>query len=205
LPLALPQIAQWRLAALPKGLAAVEVNTLLGAFDRNTLGGRRDYAIARCYIDLGLRTAEIVRLQLDDIDWREGVLRVRGKGRRTDALPLPATTGSAIADYLHDARVNTDNRTLFQRLHAPHDKPIVADTVRGAMRNAAKRCGLSAQLSGPHRLRHTLAIQLVHNGASVKAIADVLRHRSLDTTTIYAKVDLKALSRVAAVWPGSRS
>lgn len=202
---AIPRVAQWRLSGLPKGLSSTEVGTLLGAFDRNTVGGRRDYAIARCYVDLGLRTSEVVRLQLDDFDWREGVVHVRSKGRRVDGLPLPEATGEAIAAYLRDGRGRTTSRAVFLRLHPPLDKPAGPDTIRGAVRNAAQRCGLSNRLTGPHALRHTLAIELVRSGASLKEIADLLRHRSLDTTTIYAKVDLEALSTVAAPWPGSRT
>ena len=200
---AIPRVAQWRLASLPRALSASDVRTLLGAFNCNTIGGRRDYAIARCYVDLGLRTSEIVRLQLDDIDWRKGVMYVRGKGRRVDGLPLPKSTGCAISAYLRKGRANASNRALFLRLRAPLDRPAGPDTIRGALRNAAQRCGLSKRLTGPHVLRHTLATQLVRNGASFKEIADVLRHRSLDTTTIYAKVDLEALTGVAVPWPGS--
>lgn len=201
---ALPRVAQWRLSALPRNLSAQEIEQLLGAFDRRIATGRRDYAIARCYIDLGLRTTEIVRLRLEDLDWREGRLRIRGKSRRTDVLPLPTPTGRAIAAYLRAGRPHTASRALFVRHRPPHDTPATADTIRGAIRNAALRCGLAGRLTGTHVLRHTLACRLVQGGASFKAIADILRHRSLDTTTIYAKVDLAALATVAAPWPGSR-
>lgn len=202
---ALPQVAQWRLSGLPNALSAQEVERLLGAFDRHTATGRRDYAIARCYIDLGLRTAEVVRLRLEDLDWRAGQVQVRGKGRRTDILPLPMATGRAIAAYLRAGRPPAASRALFLRHRPPCDKPATTDTIRGAIRNAALRCGLAERLTGTHILRHTVARRLVQGGVSLKAIADVLRHRSLDTTTIYAKVDLDALARVAAPWPGSRS
>ena len=201
---ALPRVAQWRLNSLPRDLSAQELEQLLGAFDRRTATGRRDYAIARCYVDLGLRTAEVVRLRLEDLDWREGRLRIRGKSRRTDVLPLPTPTGRAIAAYLRAGRPHTASRALFVRHRPPHDIPATADTIRGAIRNAAQRCGLAERLTGTHVLRHTLARRLVQSGASFKAIADILRHRSLDTTTIYAKVDLAALAAVAAPWPGSR-
>jgi integrase len=202
---ALPHVAQWRLARLPKGLSTQEVQQLLDAFDRSTASGRRDYAIARCYVDLGLRTAEIVRLQLDDLDWSEGVVHIRGKGRRTDRLPLPATTGKAIVAYLRKDRRDTTSRALFLRHRPPLDQPAGPDTIRAVVRNAAHRCGLSTRLTGPHILRHTLACRLVQSGVSLKAIADLLRHRSLDTTTIYAKFDLNALATVAAQWPGRRA
>jgi len=201
----LPKVADWTLSGLPKALSEVEVRTLLDSFDQGSLGGQRDYAIARCYIDLGLRTAELVRLQLDDIDWRHGVLSVQGKGRRVDALPLPQATGQAIARYLQHRPAETKTRAVFLRLHAPLDQPAVADTIRGSIRNAAKRCGLSARLTGPHRFRHTLATNLVQTGASLKDVSDLMRHRNLDTTTLYAKVDLDGLSKVVSPWPGAQS
>lgn len=202
---ALPNVAQWRLTGLPHGLSADEVQQLLGAFDRSTATGLRDYAIARCYVDLGLRTTEIARLQLNDMDWRQGTVQVRGKGQRTDLLPLPATTGRAMVEYLRRGRRQTPSRVLFLRHRPPLDKPATAHTIRGAIRNAAQRCGLANRLTGTHILRHTVALRLVQSGASLKAIADLLRHRSLDTTTIYAKVDLDALATVAAPWPGRRT
>ncbi len=201
----LPKVADWTLSGLPKALSEVEVRILLDSFDQGSLGGQRDYAIARCYIDLGLRTAELVRLQLDDIDWHHGVLTVQGKGRRVDALPLPQATGQAIARYLQNRPAQTMTRAVFLRLHAPLDQPAVAATIRGSIRNAAKRCGLSSRLTGPHRFRHTLATNLVQTGASLKDVSDLMRHRNLDTTTLYAKVDMDGLSKVAAPWPGAHS
>jgi site-specific recombinase XerD len=198
---AVPRVAQWRLSHLPRDLSSEEVEQLLRAFDRSTATGRRDYAIARCYVDLGLRTIEIARLQLDDLDWRESRMQIRSKGRRTDLLPLPSLTGNAIAAYLRSGRRRTPARALFLRHRPPLDKPATTDTIRAAIRNAALRCGLAQRLTGTHILRHTVASRLVKSGASLKAIADLLRHRSLDTTTIYAKVDLDALSKVAAPWP----
>jgi len=201
---ALPAIAQWKLATLPKGLSGSELTRLLGAFDRRCATGRRDYAITRCFADLGLRTAEIARLQLDDVDWREGTVRIRGKGRRVDLLPLPPVTGRAIVAYLRAGRPRSDEGALFLRHRPPVGKPATRCIVRSAVRYAAARCGLEG-LSGPHMLRHTVATRLVQGGATLKQIADVLRHRCLDTTSIYAKVDLTALSRVAMPWPGRRS
>jgi len=201
----LPKIAQWRLATLPKALSKKELDTLLAAFDRETPGGRRDYAIARCYVDLGLRTAEVVRLQLDDIDWHQGVIFISGKGRRRDTLPLPQRTGEAIARYLQIDRQESATRAIFQRLRPPHNQPAVAATIRGSIRNAARRCGLSARLSGPHILRHTMATRLVQSGVPFKEVSDLLRHRDLDTTTLYAKVDMNALSTVLLPWPGQQA
>lgn len=193
------------MASLPKWLSAEELTRLLGAFDRSTATGRRDYAIARCFIDLGLRTTEIARLQLDDVAWHEGTVRIRGKGRRVDLLPLPAVTGRAIVEYLRRGRPVTPVRGLFVRHRPPVGKPVSPCIVRNAVRFAARRCGLGQCIHGPHILRHTVAKRLLQQGASLKQIADVLRHRCLDTTGIYAKVDLAALSRVALPWPGSRT
>ena len=202
---ALPHVAQWRLARLPRELSPEELAQLLGAFDQRTGNGLRDYAIARCYVDLGLRTAEISRLALDDIDWHHGTVRIRGKGQRTDLLPLPVTTGRALTAYLRKGRRRCPSRALFLRHRPPHDEPATPDTIRAAIRNAADRCGLATRVTGTHILRHTLACRLVQSGALLKAIADLLRHRSLDTTTIYAKVDLEALATVAAPWPEKQS
>ena len=201
---ALPTIARWKMATLPKGLSAAELTRLLGAFDRTCATGRRDYAIARCFADLGLRTAEIARLQLDDVDWNEGTLRVRGKGRRVDLLPLPPVTGRAIVAYLRAGRPRSGDSALFLRHRPPTGKPATRCIVRNAVRVAAARCGLKG-VGGPHILRHTVACRLVQRGATLKQIADVLRHRCLDTTSIYAKVDIAALSRVAMPWLGRRS
>lgn len=120
-------------------------------------------------------------------------------------LPLPDATGRAIAEYLLDGRPNTTRRELFVRHRPPLNAPADPDIVRNAIRYAAKRCGLEHCIRGTHILRHTLAGRLVHGGARFKEIADLLRHRSLDTTTIYAKVDLEALAQVALPWPGRLS
>ena len=201
---AIPRIAQWRLATLPKSLASAEIVRLLQSFDRTCATGKRDYAIARCFVDLGLRTAEVARLELDDVDWQAGTLRICGKGRRIDMLPLPPATGKALVDYLQGGRPQSTCRTLFLRHRPPVGMPASRCIIRNAVRFAARRCGLEARVGGPHVLRHSLATQLVRTGATLKEVADVLRHRSLDTTTIYAKVDLPMLSRVAMPWPGSR-
>lgn len=202
---ALPRVALWRLSKLPKMLASQDVDRLLQSYDRTTATGKRDYAIARCFIDLGLRRAEVARLKLDDVDWREGVLRIASKGRRIDVLPLPGVTGRAIVDYLRHGRPPTIRRELFVRHAAPHNRPAALDLPRSAMRSAAARCGLQERIQGTHILRHTVAGRLVQRGAPLKQIADLLRHRDLDTTTIYAKVDIPTLARVAMPWPGRRA
>lgn len=199
---ALPQVAQWRKAGLPQQLTSDEIAQLLGAFDQSHATGQRDYAITRCLLDLGLRRMEVARLQLDDIDWRAGTLTVHTKGKRIDILPLPDTCGRAIVQYLQEGRPSTTRRELFVRHRPPINTPADPDIVRNAVRYAAKRCGLEQRINGTHILRHTLAARLVQGGVRFKEIADLLRHRNLDTTTIYAKVDLPALARVALPWPG---
>ncbi|WP_297375718.1 site-specific integrase [Acidiferrobacter sp.] len=201
----LPQVAQWRLVRLPQCLSATEIKRLLSAFDRSTATGKRDYAITRCLIDLGLRRAEVAHLQLDDVDWQAGTLRIHGKGKRIDILPLPEATGHAITDYLRAGRPQTSRRELFVRHRPPNHAPADLDIVRNAVRYAAKRCGLERRIRGTHILRHTVACRMVQGGAPFKEIADLLRHRNLDTTTIYAKVHLPALARVALPWPGRQT
>jgi site-specific recombinase XerD len=201
---AVPTIASWRLAGLPKALSTDEVKRLLAAFDRRSVVGRRDYAMSRCLVDLGLRTAEVARITLDDIDWRAGTLKVHGKDIRTDLLPLPKATGTAIAAYLRHGRPTLQSRTLFVRHRAPLDAPVSAGIVRGVVCRTARRCGVTVLTHGPHVLRHVVAQGLIQRGATLKDIADFLRHRCLDTAAIYTKIDLPSLSKVAMPWPGSR-
>jgi len=201
---AIPRVAHWRAARLPRGLRATEVARLLAAVDRTSATRHRDYAIVRCLVDLGLRATEVARLSLTDIDWRRGRVTVRGKAHRVDLLPLPAATGRAIATYLREGRPPTQCRALFLRHRPPRETPATVEMVRGAVRRAAQRGAVAPCLNGPRILRHTLAEHLVLRGTPLKQIADLLRHRSLDTTTIYAKVDLPALRRVALPWPGRR-
>jgi site-specific recombinase XerD len=202
---AIPAVAQWRLARLPIGISADETARLLDAFNRNSPTGKRDYAITRCFVDLGLRTSEVAALTLEDIDWRQGLIYIRGKGRRVDVLPLPKATGHAIVAYLRHGRPQTSSRALFLRHRPPLHMPATYCVVRSAVCYAAKRCGVERCFHGPRVLRHSLAEQLVQHAAPLKQIADLLRHRSLDTTAIYAKVDIPALSRVAMPWPGRQS
>jgi site-specific recombinase XerD len=200
---AVPTAARWRLASLPECLNQAELAKLMSTFGNAGKHRQRDYAILRCLIDLGLRSCEVAALCLDDIDWRDGTVTIRlGKSQRADVLPLPAITGQAIADYLHKARPRTETRVVFVRHRAPLDAPVNASVIRSVVRLAAARSGLSGRLHGPHRLRHSAATRMLQGGATLKEIADVLRHRSLDTTAIYAKVDWTRLSAIAQPWPG---
>jgi len=200
----LPRFALWRLASIPKSLSVAETEAILMSCKGNDPISRRDYAILRCLHDLGLRTIEVARLQLDDFDWKAGTVSIRGKGHRVDTMPLPAPTGQAIISYLRHGRPRDAGRALFFRHHPPLWSPATVFIVRATVRYAAKRAGLADRVGGPHIFRHTLAHRLVQRRASLKAIADLLRHRSLTSTRIYAKVDLPALSTVALPWPERR-
>jgi site-specific recombinase XerD len=200
---AIPTAARWRLDSLPQYLGQEELAKLMLAFGQVEPQRQRDYAIVRCLVDLGLRSCEVAALGLDDIDWKTGRLTVRAsKSHRADVLPLPAVTGQAIANYLHKARPKTESRAMFVRHRAPLNIPVDASVIRSVVRQAAARSGLAGRLHGPHRLRHSAATRMLHGGTTLKVIADVLRHRSLDTTAIYAKVDLTRLSAIAQPWPG---
>ena len=202
---AIPTVACWRLASLPSHLTPDETARFLNAFDRRHASGQRGYAMARCLIDLGLRASEVAALQLDDLNWQDGTVRLgAGKSRRTDVLPLPVLTGRAIVEYLRRARPPSPSRAVFVRDRAPLDAPFTTAIVRHAVRMAFARCGLTRH-RGTHVLRRTTATQMRGAGASLKQIADVLRHRSLDTTTIYTKIDRPQLATVAAPWPGGVS
>jgi integrase len=197
----IPAAAHWRLASLPDVLSLAEVDQLLGSFGDTVPSCKRAYAMVRCLLDLGLRASEVARLQLDDVDWRAGTLRIApGKSRRSDLLPLPVETGRAIADYLRAERPTTTNRAVFVRHVAPYDEPIRASAVQRAVREAYRRCGWTR--TRVHALRHSVASRLLRQGRPLKEIADVLRHRSLDTSAIYAKVDDVRLAAVALPWPG---
>jgi integrase len=194
--------ANWQLASLPKTLSAEEVEQLIGSLGKPGRSLRRADAIVRCALDLGLRSGEVARLSLDDIDWRAGTIVLRHtKGRRADVLPLPAATAKAIAAYLKYERPKTRNRAVFVRHVAPRDQPVGPDCIRKTIRQAFKRAGLPYTRS--HLLRHTMANRLLAGGSSLKEVADVLRHRSLNTTLIYAKLDSRKLVEVALPWPGS--
>ncbi|HNS94274.1 MAG: tyrosine-type recombinase/integrase [Propionivibrio sp.] len=194
--------ANWQLSSLPKTLTPEEVEQLVNSLGKQGRSLRRADAIVRCALDLGLRSGEIAHISLDDIDWRAGTITLRHtKGRRDDVLPLPATTGAAIVAYLEQERPKTRNRAVFVRHQTPRGEPVGPDLVRKAIRQAFAHAGLPYTRS--HLLRHSMANRLLAGGASLKEVADVLRHRSLNTTMIYAKLDSRNLAEVALAWPGS--
>jgi integrase/recombinase XerD len=190
-----------RRVSLPRGIEPVQARALLSACDRRTTLGRRDHAMLVVLLRLGLRAGEVARLRLDDLDWRAGELVVRGKGARLDRLPLPVEVGEAIAGYLRRGRPRSDRREVFLRARAPFE-PIATGTVGSTVRRACRRAGITE--IGPHRLRHTLACEMVRAEVPLVEIAEVLRHKSLQSSAIYARVDLDTLRTLAAPWPGGR-
>jgi integrase/recombinase XerD len=188
-----------RRSSLPRGITTADARALLGSCDRRSALGRRDYAVIVTLLRLGLRAGEVAALRIDDIDWRAGELVTRGKGGRQDRLPLPVDVGRAIAAYLQRGRPTSDRREVFLRARAPFG-PIAPGTVRSTVRRACRWAGIPEV--GAHRLRHTLACEMVAAGVPLVQIAQVLRHHSLQSTAIYARVDLEQLRLLAAPWPG---
>lgn len=199
---AVPTFRRWRHAALPQPLTDDQYRGLLAAFDRTTPVGRRDYAIAACMGDLGLRCGEVADLTLDDLDGAAGTLRVAaGKSRRGRVLPVPARVRQAVAAYVGRGRPASADRHLFLRHRTPGGVRVSRALVRGVIIRALARVPGCEGRAGTHVLRHTAATRLHHAGADVKRVADVLGHRSIDTAAIYAEVDLARLSAVALPWP----
>ncbi len=200
---AVPSVAGWRLTGLPRGLDPGQVQALLASCARGTASGCRDFAILTMLVRLGVRAGEVAGLSLDDVNWRAGEITVRGKGNCCERLPLPADVGEAISVYLRDRRpADTQERALFLRVQAPLG-PLTSTGVGSVVAAAARRAGLGTV--GAHRLRHTVATEMLRAGASLPEIGQVLRHRHISTTAIYAKADREALREIARPWPGARA
>lgn len=194
-----PTVLRRRLAGLPKGLDPDQVRRLLAACDVGTAVGIRDLTILILLVRLGLRRGEIAGLGLDDIDWRAGTIRVRGKGNCHELMPLPPDVGGRLAEYLRHARpAGAQGRTVFVRHFAPHHA-LGPSRVSGIVADAARRADLGRVHA--HRLRHTAATDLLRAGASLPEIGQLLRHRRVETTAIYAKVDRDTLHLIARPWP----
>ncbi|HEV8523791.1 MAG TPA: tyrosine-type recombinase/integrase [Terriglobales bacterium] len=199
-----PTVATWSTTPqLPKAISAEHAQRALDSCDGHTAVGRRDRAVLLLLARLGLRAVEIARLQLHDIDWDGGCLRVRGKGGRDGLLPLPTDVGEAIAAYLANGRPRSEDRHLFLRLNAPI-RGIKEGSygIGSIVRRALRRAHVEAPHWGTHQFRHALAVRLLRHGASLPEIGEVLRHRSPQSTSLYAKVDLETLRTLALAWPG---
>jgi site-specific recombinase XerD len=199
---AVPSLPAWKLSRIPNYLTKEQLRKFLASFDRKTPTGRRDYAIALCLARLGLRAKEVTHLTLDDIDWRSGTVRITSsKSRRFSSLPLPVDVGKAIVSYLRNRRPLTEERYLFVCHRLRIGQPLQSDVIRNIIRRRFKQTGMKVPSGGTHILRHTVATHMVQQGVSIKEVADFLRHRNLDTTAIYTKVNLPMLHEVALPWP----
>jgi site-specific recombinase XerD len=199
---AVPPVAGWRDTALPVAVSAAQIQALLHGCDRTQPTGLRNFAILTVLARLGLRSVEVAALRLNDVDWRAGEIVIRGsKGRRDDRLPLPDDVGEALVAYLRSGRPQVACRAMFVTCKAPR-RGIHARIVGDVVRHTGARLGLAPV--GAHRLRHALATELLREGADLVEISQVLRHRDLATTAIYAKIDREALRSVARPWPGGR-
>lgn len=199
---AIPTVRRWTQPGIPRTLAPAEVNRILEAPDRVTATGRRDYAILLLLARLGLRSSEILSLELGDLHWRTGELLIRGKGSRQDLLPLPRDAGAAIARYLRWDRGGRATRRVFLRTIAPRVPLAGPASIGHIVRRAMAKAGVQRPRQiAAHLFRHTLASRMLHQGADLREIAQVLRHRALVSTEIYAKIDLGALQEVVRPWP----
>jgi integrase len=194
----IPGVAGWRDPTIPATMLQADIERLVTSCDRTSIDGVRDRAMLLLLARLGVRSIEIARLQLDDLDWRAGDLLLRGKARRDDRLPIPADVGDALVEYLK-VRGPHESRNVFLTLRAPI-RPIRADLVGDVVQRHCRWAGVPHV--GPHRLRHTLATRMLAEGATLSDISQVLRHSDLATTAVYAKVDLGRLREVARPWPG---
>jgi integrase/recombinase XerD len=199
---AVPAVAHWSMTTIPRAIPADAVRQVLASMRRRTATERRDYAIVLLLARLGMRAGEVAGLQLEDIDWGAGQVSVRGKGGHRTALPLPASVGKAIATYLRHGRPHSTTRRVFLRAKAPNRGFQTSAAISAVVRHALLQAGVQGPTNGAHQFRHALATQMLRHGASLTEIGQVLRHRSPQTTTIYAKVDLDALRSLALPWPG---
>ncbi len=197
-----PVVANWSMTSIPRAIAADQVHQLLISVDQSTATGRRNYAILLLLARLGLRSGEVVSLELDDIDWNVGQLRVRGKTGQRNKVPLPTDVGKAIAAYLRSGRPCSTSRRVFLRAKAPIRGFSGACGVGSVVRSCIKRAGINAPTTGAHQFRHGLATEMLRQGASFSEIGELLGHRHPQSTKIYAKVDIKALRTLALPWPG---
>lgn len=197
-----PKVANWQLSTLPKFLQPEQVQDVLEHCDRQSSVGRRNYAILLLLARLGFRACEVVALQLEDIGWESGYINIRGKGGHFARFPLPQDVGESIALYLQNGRPRCSTRRVFVRHKAPIFGFANSSTISSIVRRALEHAGVNSHRKGAHLFRHTLATEMLRQGASLAEIGELLRHRSPNTTMIYAKVDVTALRALAQPWPG---
>jgi site-specific recombinase XerD len=199
---AVPSIAHWNLSALPQYLHEDEVERVIASCDLTTPNGKRDRAILLLLARLGLRAGDIIQLRVTDIDWKGASISVSGKSKRLTQLPLTKEVGQAIVDYLQQGRPRSDAEMLFVRALAPFTAFKRSAAISCLVRKAMSRAGITRSSRGAaHVLRHSAATSMLRNGGTLQDIATILRHRSIMTTQIYAKVDVGALREIAQPWP----
>ena len=205
LAIAIPAVAHWRLARLPRCLSAEEVDRLIAASNGTTPGRLRDRAILLMLARLGLRSGDVAALRLGDIDWNNGTLQVTGKGRYQVRLPLPQDVGDALLRYLDCRPANVATDHVFMRSNAPCRPFASGDGVSSVVKHALKRANIDTPARGAHLLRHTAATEMLRNGVPLDQAGLVLRHRSIDMTAYYAKADVALLKQIAQPWPEVKS
>jgi site-specific recombinase XerD len=197
----LPSMWRPRHAALPTHLSDSELRNVLTFSDDGTRKGFRNFALLLLLARLGLRADEVANLSLDDFDWAHGHILIKaGKTRRERKLPLPEDLAEALLRYLRRTRARSKHRQIFVQADPPY-LPYTPGAIGKIVSRLLRRAGVKRSSCGPHLFRHTLASRMVNHGATFKEIADVLGHRALSTTGIYAKLDLQSLAKIALPWP----
>jgi site-specific recombinase XerD len=201
---AVPSFANWRLAALPAVVNREALEQLLRVVDSRMPIGMRDRAVLLCLMDLGLRASDVAAITVDGVDLMRGILRIaHRKERRAAEFPMTDRLRIALGRYLRQGRPRCTSRELFVIHRAPIGQPLKPLGIHDIVVRCAARAGMAELIRGTHVIRHSVATSLINAGASIKDIADLLGHRSIDTTAIYAKVDIGSLARVAMPWPGA--
>lgn len=205
LALSVPTVAHNFGTRLPRHLTTEQVDAVLAALREDTHLGRRNYAMILLLARLGLRSEEVIAIQIDDIDWRAGEILIRGKGKRHDRLPLPKDVGEAVAEYVRQDR-QTSTRSLFVTDRAPRVAITYGTVLNTILKKALTKTGLTPPMRwvGTHMLRHSLAVSLTQKGASLEEIADMLRHRSRSTTMMYARLDVEGMRSISQPWPTNK-
>lgn len=202
----IPTIPYWKFSKVPGQLSNKDLQKFMDSFDNKTPLGLRNKTMIMFLTKLGLRSCEVANLSLDDIDWKSGVIKIsKNKSRRTDHLPLLKEVGTALVNYLKKGRLITKDRHIFINHGNKKGIPISSDAVRYVVRKGYKKAKLRVPSRPTHILRHTLASQMIQRGVTIKEIADILRHRCLDTTMIYTKINLSGLNDVVMSWPEVKS
>ena len=201
----MPSVRRYRLSALPRYIDPATIERIIAACPTGRPVEVRDKAIILLLARLGLRAGDIRDMRLDDIDWRSGHLKVKGKTRRPDRLPLPQGVGDAILAYLAAARPTAIEAHLFLRSQAPFRPFSSSAEIAGIVARTLERGGIEGLPTGSHIFRHSLATNMLRSGAGLESIGTILRHSSPETTAIYAKTDLPMLLKIAQPWPGDLS